>query len=66
MPKYQTLKAKFAVHLNLAKDCMDTFNRTSIDRLCAIEQDLATGAFLLHLGGIGNVKLVILWFHLRS
>eukprot|EP01128_Nolandella_sp_AFSM9_P000442 TRINITY_DN10601_c0_g1_i1.p1 TRINITY_DN10601_c0_g1~~TRINITY_DN10601_c0_g1_i1.p1 ORF type:complete len:614 (-),score=152.54 TRINITY_DN10601_c0_g1_i1:136-1725(-) len=43
MPKYQTLKAKFSVHLNLAKECMDVFNRTGLERICGIEQELATG-----------------------
>jgi syntaxin-binding protein 1 len=48
MPKFQTLKAKFSVHLNLAKDCMDVFNRTAVERLCALEQDLATGLDEFH------------------
>jgi len=43
MPKFQMLKAKFSVHISLAKECMDVYNRTGLERVCSVEQDLATG-----------------------
>jgi len=43
MPKFQTLKSKYSVHISLAKECMDIYSRTGLERLCSVEQDLATG-----------------------
>jgi len=43
MPKFQMLKAKFSVHISLAKECMDIYNQTALEPVCNVEQDLATG-----------------------
>jgi len=43
MPKFQTLKTKYSVHISLAKECMDIYSRTGLERICSVEQDLATG-----------------------
>uniref|UniRef100_A0A6B2L018 Uncharacterized protein n=1 Tax=Arcella intermedia TaxID=1963864 RepID=A0A6B2L018_9EUKA len=43
MPKFQALRAKFAVHISLAKECMDVYNRSGLENVCSVEQDLATG-----------------------
>jgi len=43
MPKFQTLKSKFSVHISLTKECMEIYSRNGLERICSVEQDLATG-----------------------
>jgi hypothetical protein len=43
VPKYQKLYAKFSLHITLAKKAMDEFNRSNLEKLCMVEQDVACG-----------------------
>jgi len=43
LPKFHLLKSKFAVHINLGKECSDIFTETGLERLISLEQEIATG-----------------------
>ena len=34
---------KHSLHLNLCEECLRIYNKDHIEKLCAVEQDLATG-----------------------
>ncbi|KZS94659.1 Sec1-like snare protein [Sistotremastrum niveocremeum HHB9708] len=43
LPQYQEQREKFSLHLNMAQECMDIFERNNLAALAAIEQNCATG-----------------------
>jgi hypothetical protein len=43
MPQYFELLSKYALHLAVAGDCMNAFNKRQMLRIAGLEQDLATG-----------------------
>ena len=38
MPQYQKELNAYALHLNIAEQCMDTYKRDSGEKLCSVEQ----------------------------
>ena len=43
LPQYQDLKEKYALHIILAEDCMNYFNKRKFQEIATVEQNLATG-----------------------
>lgn len=43
IPQFQDLKAKFSVHISMAQECMNLFEKHRIAASAAVEQDMATG-----------------------
>ncbi|CAF2351044.1 unnamed protein product [Rotaria sp. Silwood2] len=43
MPQYQKELNAYALHFNIAEQCMNTYNRDSGEKLCSVEQNLAMG-----------------------
>ncbi len=43
LPQFQSMKAKFSVHINICAECKSLFERRRLDLVGAIEQDLSTG-----------------------
>ena len=38
MPQYQKELNAYALHFNIAEQCMNTYNRDSGEKLCSVEQ----------------------------
>ncbi len=38
MPQYQKELNSYALHFNIAEQCMNTYNRESGEKLCSVEQ----------------------------
>ncbi|CAF4337416.1 unnamed protein product [Rotaria sp. Silwood2] len=43
MPQYQKELNAYALHFNIAEQCMNAYNRNSGEKLCSVEQNLAMG-----------------------
>ncbi|CAF3871571.1 unnamed protein product [Rotaria sp. Silwood1] len=43
MPQYQKELNAYALHFNIAEQCMNAYNRGSGERICTVEQNLAMG-----------------------
>ncbi|CAF0727154.1 unnamed protein product [Didymodactylos carnosus] len=43
MPQYQKELNAYALHFNIAEQCMNTYNRDLGEKLCSVEQNLAMG-----------------------
>ncbi|CAF0736948.1 unnamed protein product [Rotaria sordida] len=43
MPQYQKELNAYALHFNIAEQCMNAYNRDSGEKLCSVEQNLAMG-----------------------
>lgn len=43
LPQFQTLKAKFSVHITICQECKLLFEKRNLDLVAAVQQDLATG-----------------------
>jgi hypothetical protein len=42
MPQYQKELNAYALHFNIAEQCMNTYNRESGEKLCSVEQVIST------------------------
>ena len=43
LPQFQEKKARFAVHLNMAQECMSMFEKMQLPLVSGVEQDIVTG-----------------------
>ncbi|PCH36386.1 Sec1-like snare protein [Wolfiporia cocos MD-104 SS10] len=43
LPQYQEQREKFSLHLNMAQDCMDIFEKARLTEVATVEQNCATG-----------------------
>jgi len=43
LPQYQEQREKFSLHLNMAQECMDIFERAKLPAVATVEQNCATG-----------------------
>jgi len=43
LPQYQEQREKFSLHLNMAQECMDIFERDKLTVVAGVEQNCSTG-----------------------
>jgi syntaxin-binding protein 1 len=43
LPQFQELKEAYSLHLNMAQECMNSFQANKLDDVASLEQSLATG-----------------------
>ncbi|KDR80628.1 hypothetical protein GALMADRAFT_240971 [Galerina marginata CBS 339.88] len=43
LPQYQEQREKFSLHLNMAQDCMELFEKQKLSEVASVEQSCATG-----------------------
>ncbi|ETW79215.1 hypothetical protein HETIRDRAFT_323546 [Heterobasidion irregulare TC 32-1] len=43
LPQYQEQREKFSLHLNMAQECMDIFERDKLPAVASVEQNCSTG-----------------------
>jgi syntaxin-binding protein 1 len=43
LPQFQSLKAKYSIHINICQECKVLFEKRNLDLVASVQQDLATG-----------------------
>jgi syntaxin-binding protein 1 len=43
LPQFQSLKAKFSIHISISQECKLLFEKRNLDLVASVQQDMATG-----------------------
>lgn len=59
MPQYQKELNAYALHFNIAEQCMNAYNRDSGEKLCSVEQVIKNSTHVPYISSFLDAKIII-------